>query len=179
MVSLQTESNYWFHYEPTYPPSDQYISVDRPNDPSYPSIMIYDSIGDDNVEKALLYYAPNSFTREYCSYTKRFSNTDTYTLFVPLSSPDMDIATDMIETKGFSTENKERREKGSVIREQLLRQAMCPYKILPYQIQGRETTIDCLLQPNTFYIDKYGTMNHTYTITKYIECSNATLFFYY
>lgn len=178
MVSLQAESNYWFHYEPTYPPSNEYISVDKPNYPSYPSIMIHDSIGDDNVEKALLYYAPNSFTREYCSYKKRFSNINTYTLFVPIASPDMDIAIDMIETKGFSTENKARREKGILLREQLLLHSMCPYKILPYQIQGRETTIDCLLQPNAFYIDKYGTINHTYTITKYIDFPNATLFFY-
>lgn len=177
MVSLQAESSFWFHYEPDYPSSDDYISVDKPSVSSYPSYMIKNSTGDFIVENTLLTYAPNSFTRAYISYPKRFSDTDHYTLFVPLQSPHMDNAIDMINTPGFSFTSKERRVYGQSQMEELLLQSMCPFRIHPFQLRGRQTSVDTFFQPNTFFIDIYGNINKTHRIMSYIEFPHATIFF--
>ncbi len=178
MVSLQAESSFWLHYEPEYPSSDDYISVDKPSVSSYPFSMIQNSTGDLTVENIMLTYAPNSFTHAYISYPKRFSDTDHYTLFVPLQSKHMDTALDMINTPGFSFKTKERRAYGQTQMEELLLQSMCPFRIHPFQLIGRQTSIDTLFQPNTFYIDIYGNINKTSRhIVSYIEFPHATIFF--
>jgi hypothetical protein len=175
MVSLQAESNYWFHYEPTYLSSNEYVGP--PSIPSYPSIMITESNGDPIVENALLKHAPNSFTQAYISYPKRFSSSDRYTLFIPLQSPHMDSVFDLIHTPGFSFKDRELRVLGKSELEELLLKSMCPFRIHPFQLQGRHTSINTLFQPNTFYIDRYGTINNTHHIVSYIEFPHATLFF--
>lgn len=177
MVSLQAEGSFWYHYTPNYPPPNEYISVDQPSESSYPSIMITQSEGDLEVESFLKNVIPNSFTRLYLSYPKRFSYKDHYTLFIPIDSYQLDQVEELLFNKGFSFRDRELRALGETMKEEILLDTMCPFHIHPFQLQGRQTTIDTLFQSNSFLVDFYGNMRGK-RIQWYKEFKHATLFFY-
>lgn len=177
MVSLQAEGSFWYHSTPHYPPSNEYISVEEPSSSSYPSIMITSSNEDPEVEVFLKHVLSNSFIRLYLSYPKRFSEKDHYTLFIPMVSDQMDQSEELLLNNGFSFRDREQRALGNTMKEELLLDAMCPFQIHPFQLKGRQTTIDTLLQPHSFLIDFYGNMRGK-KITWYKEFPHATLFFY-
>ena len=177
MVSLQAEGSFWYHFTPNYPPSNQYISVDEPSESSYPSIMITASEGDLEVESFINNVISNSFTRLYLSYEKRFSHKDRYTLFIPIDSDQFNQVEELISNKNFSFRDRELRALGKIMKEEILLDSMCGFHIHPFQLKGRQTTIDTLFQPNSFFIDFYGNMRGK-SIKWYKEFNHATLFFY-
>jgi hypothetical protein len=175
MASLQTESNYWFHYEPEYPSEKKYVPVSFATESSYPSIMIHDSDGDPIVEELLKKHGDPLFVSSYLAYPKRFSKHDNYTLFVPISENNMLMeAHELILNPGKSFRDRENKTYGNIVNEQLLAFSMCPFRITPQQIQGRSVSIS-----RSFLISPDGHLSFSNKKIKYyITLPHAVLFFY-
>lgn len=176
MVSLQAESTPWFHYQQDLPSEDEYVSTYEPTScPSYEcdTQLLSKPNGDPLVEQDIQRYLQNVFVYEYLFSPLRGS--DSYTLFLPIQCPRMNLAvTDMI-LQGESWEDRTRRAEGKKERDHLLLTHLCPYQIYPEQVQERDTRITT--HGGTFMINSYGWITPTNCIHYVKEYPHATVFF--
>ena len=178
MVSLQSESTPWFHYNRELPDEDDYVSTYVPTTcPSYVCDMqlIPPTLGDLFIEDDIQHYLQNSFVREYISSPLRCSETSHYTLFLPIECVLMDQAVAKINQSGFSFEDRVMRVEGASERDQLLQSHICPVLIYPEQIQERDTRITTL--GGQFMINSYGWISPTVSIKYMRTYPHATIYF--
>lgn len=178
MVSLQSESNPWFHYDFDMPPEEEYVSAfDRTLRPSYDDDLelIPPNQGDPLVEETLQTLVKNAFVEAYVSSPLRCSSNQSYTLFVPIQSPEMDKSLELMMTPGKSFEDRQNRVQGKAWQEKLLLRHMCPYRILPEELQGQDVHITT--KWGEFDINAYGWITPDIQIVKYVLMPHASLYF--
>lgn len=178
MVSLQSESTPWFHYQRTLPKEGDYIPTYTPTEyPSYEYDMqlIKKTDGDPLVEETILTYLQNEFVFSYLTSDLRYSSADRYTLFLPINCLGMEDNISKISTTGFSFEDRQIRVEGKANRDRLLKQHMVPFRILPEQLKEKEVHI--LTKEGFFDVNEYGWITSSNQVVKFIEFPHATIFF--
>ena len=184
MVSLQTANTAWLAYgdSEVVPHPSLYISPFRSAEPSYPSALPLSEsvvVTDHIVLHSLYPKYLTSFLSAYTRYPKAFTQSDRYTIFLPLSSPIVDelVRIQSENEAGFSHKNKKYVAESEHKIEQLLRHHMVPVKIMPHQIEYRSTTIQAL--ESTISINQYGEINRdpSNRIESYLTFPHATIFF--
>jgi len=178
MVSLQSESTPWFHYQRSLPKEGEYIPTYTPTEyPSYEYDMsLVPSVsGDTLVEETIYKYLQNDFVFSYVASSFRYSSTDMYTLFLPINCPMMEDSISKMNTNGYSFEDRQVRIEGSFERDRLLKQHMVPFRIRPEQVQKSDVHIQC--KEGFFDVNAYGWITSSNQIVKYIEFPHATIFF--
>ena len=177
MVSLQCESTPWFHYDHPAPQEGYVATYASTLCPSYSCDLelITKTTGDSIVETAIQRYLQNEFVRQYLRSPLRYSSTDRYTLFLPINCPRMNEAIDMVESDGYSFLDRETRTFGASLRDEVLREHMSPYHILPEQIQNADTTIETT--GGWFGISSYGNIRPDNKVEYYLAFPHATVYF--
>jgi hypothetical protein len=176
MVSLQSESTPWFHYNQPLPSKDEYVSTySQTACPSYEcdTQLITQPTGDSSVEQDIQRYLHNQFVYEYINSSLR--GCTNYTLFLPIQCDRMIHAVQKCMTPGESWDDRERRAEGYSERDQLIRMHICPYQIYPVQLQEQDTRITT--HGGKFMINSFGWITST-NMVRYVKTyPHATVFF--
>ena len=178
MVSLQAESTPWFHFYHPPPEENLYISTYATTlCPSYECDieLIPPTSGDPEVEQSILKYLQNSFVAAYLSSPLRFSSHEHYTLFLPIQCDDMEASLVKLFTEGHSFEQRQVRVEGQAWQESILLHHMCPYRILPEELQKQQVNVTT--KRGQFNLNEYGWITPENQILHYLEFPHATLFF--
>jgi hypothetical protein len=177
MVSLQTADSAWmaFAEHELVPHASEYIAPYKTSAPSYPTFSEPVSTTDLRVLDVLAQH-PTSFASAYRTYARAFGPDERYTLFVPLSSPRVDALLRMrAENEGFSHKNAKLRAEADLQLEHLLRRHMVPVRILPAQLEYRNTTVATHDAPVN--INARGELGAGNRVESYLVMPHATLFF--
>ena len=146
MVSLQAANNHWLSYsnEEQLPSTKDYIGTYFTQTPSYQSELSLkdEQYPDQQILHTLSKYK-NSFSQLYQSYTNAFSDSDQYTLFIPLESPLTDelLSIQKYSSEGFSHKDKKFLLESTLQLQRLLELHMVPSVIRPNQLEYRNTRI--------------------------------------
>jgi hypothetical protein len=180
MVSLQAANNNWLAYsnEEQLPSTKDYIGTYFTQTPSYQSELSLkdDPTPDLQVLHTLANYK-NSFSQLYQSYTNAFSDTEQYTLFIPLESPLTDelLSIQKYSSEGFSHKDKKLLTESTLQLQRLLERHMVASVIRPNQLEYRNTRITTRGK-EIIEINEKGYINQHNKILQSISFPHATIF---
>jgi len=181
MVSLQAANNHWLSYsnEEQLPSTKYYIGTYFTQTPSYQSeLSLKDEPTPDLQVLHTLAKYNSSFSKLYQSYTNAFSDTDQYTLFIPLESPLTDelLSIQKYASEGFSHKDKKMVTESTSQLQRLLELHMVASVIRPNQLEYRTTKIKTRSK-EVIEIDQYGHINYQDNkILQSISFPHATIF---
>jgi len=179
MASIQTADTAWLAYgdSESVPGPSFYLSPFKTPSSSYPVLTAPLNRSDHTVLHAIYPSYLTSFLSAYTRYPKAFADTDSYTLFLPLTSPIVDELVRISSNDGHSHKDRKFRTEADLRLESLLRRHMVPVKILPPQIEYRTTSIEAL--EDRIAIDETGALNGdpTNRIESFLVFPHATVFF--
>jgi len=180
MVSLQAANNHWLSYsnEEQLPSSKDYIGTYFTQTPSYQSeLSLKDETTPDHQVLQTLSKYNSSFSQLYQSYTNAFSDTDQYTLFIPIESPLTDelLSIQKYSSEGFSHKDKKFLLESTSQLQRLLERHMVSSVIRPNQLEYRTTRIRTRGK-EVIEINEKGYINQHNKILQSISFPHATIF---
>jgi hypothetical protein len=179
MASIQAANTAWLAYgdSESVPGPSLYLAPFKTPSSSYPVLTAPVDRSDHTVLHAIYPAYLTSFLSAYTRYPKAFADTDSYTLFLPLSSPIADELIQVSSNDGHSHKDRKFRTEADFRLETLLRRHMVPVKILPPQIEYRTTSIEAL--EDRIAVDQHGSLNGdpTNRIESFLLFPHATVFF--